>query len=157
MIEFSSTILSDYAQDYVIGIFDFATRVELNVLDTHMGTTSSNVIFDLVTGSATSDLGAAQIGSTFGFFIRYYENIGGGVISGEEYFSDAADDAFSVFYNPLGIASTGFSEVALGIGGPNTDGHALVSMHDVAPVPLPTALLLFGSALAGFVGFGRRH
>ncbi len=157
MIELTSSILSTYNHDYIVGIFDANTRTELNVLDTYLGTTSSNVIFDLIGGTATSGLGTSAVGTTFGFFIRFYDDIGGGVLTGEDYFSDTLSDVFSIFYDPFGIASTGYSELALGIGGPGTQGHALVSVHDVAPVPLPAAVWLFGSALAGLLGFGRRR
>jgi hypothetical protein len=161
MIEMSADILSIYQHDYIIGIFDAVTHVELNVLDTFLGDVSSNVLFS--GGSATSDIDSAAVGYTFGFFIRFYEDIGGGVISSEEYYSDdTVEDMFSIFYSPFGIASTNFSEVALGVGVPGSNGTAgvsLVAMNDVVPVatPLPAAVWLFGPALIGLLGLGRRR
>ncbi len=159
MLEINSNILTQYAHDYIIGIFDAVTHAELNVIDTFAGITSSNVLFGA--GTATSDLGSAAIGYTFGFFIRFYGDIGGGIMSEETYFSDDTPmDSFSIFHNPYGFASTNFSEVALGVGVPGsngTQGIALVGVHDVAPVPIPAAAWLFGSAAIGLLGLGRRR
>ncbi len=155
MIELSTTILSDYQHDYIIGVFDAVTRVELNVLDTYQTVTLSNLTFS--GGMATSALGSAAVDTVFGFFIRFYTDMGGGTLSSEVYYSDDSPDVFSIFYDPLGIASTGtYAEVALGIGDDDTNGHALISVQDVAPVPLPAAAWLFGSAVVALLGLGRR-
>ncbi len=161
MITINTDIPTVTGKDYVVGIFDKDTRIELNVLDSHLGVLASNIIFGSFT--AQSSLGTAFVGKTFGFFIRFYTDDSSGLISKEEYYSDdGAGDLFSVFHDPAGVGSALFAELALGITG-TTPGagtwKSLISVNDVAPTatPLPAAAWLFGSAMVGLLGLGRRR
>lgn len=62
----------------------------------------------------------------------------------------------SLTLNNLG---PGFYSIAVGgasAGGTNTGTYAVTASMSVQPVPVPGAVWLFGSAIAGMVGFGRR-
>jgi hypothetical protein len=157
MIEINSTIPLTYKHDYIIGIFDMTGgySVDLAVLDTYQGITSSSVIFDIPGGTAESLIDSGTMGTSFGFYIQFYEDIGSGSLSSEIYYSDAINDVFHTFYDPAGIGSLSFAEMGLGIGGPTTEGYTLVSVADVAPVPEPMTILFLGLGLLG-VGLVRR-
>lgn len=161
-IQLSSDIVSVYGHDYTVGMYSWdgaSITSTLRILDSYMGYLASNVIFDLEAGTATSSVETAQMDTTFGFFIQFYTDDGSGILSSETYYTDDAlglGDAFSTFYDMNGIASVNFAEVALGIGGAGTQGHALVSVDDIAPVPEPATMLLFGAGLAGLAGLRRR-
>jgi hypothetical protein len=156
--------LSALGANYVIGIFGPGPGGdELTVLDSAAGIYSSNVLFDvgagtveaLVRGVATD---TANIGTTFGFFLKIYD-AGGGLTN--SYYSDDPSDVFSLFYSPSGFVSTEYADLGLGIGDPLDTGDlrwsALITVDDVRPVPLPAAAWLFGSAILGLLGLGGRR
>lgn len=167
MIELSSSILSIYNHDYQVGIFEYDfntnTLADLIVLDTYQNVTSSSVIFDSNTGIVTSLLDSQLMGTTFGFFLQFYTGVGTGILSNEVYFSDPnvplnyGGDQFSIFYDPAGLASASYAEVALGLGSTGSQGHALVSVDDVAPISEPATMLLLGSCLIALVGISRKR
>ncbi len=165
MIQLLSDVTTITGQNYIVGIFDRTTRVELDVLDTFANKTASNIIFDIAAGTATAfaiapsvDGTTAAIGDTFGFYIKFYADLVSGTLSGDAYYSDdSPTDLFSIFYDADAIASANQAEVALGIHDPAVGWKALISVQDVAPVPLPAAAWLFGSALIGLLGLGRRR
>jgi hypothetical protein len=161
MVEISSNIQDIYpTQDYIIGIFD-AVGNELDVLNTHDDNMSANVTFDIIGGTATSSFyGTSAMATTFGFYIRFFSGTPLGGSFGEAYYSNSTpDDMFNIFYDPDGIASTYYSETALGIAGLTDEWKTLIRVADVAPhtVPLPAAAWLFGSALLGLLGLGGRR
>jgi hypothetical protein len=156
MFQISTSIISSYQHDYVVGLFDYdgSTVNTLDVLDTYKGVTSSNVIFDLGAGTADSNIDTSSINAgNFGFFIQFYTDDSSGVLSSVIYYSDSSingdPDFFSFFYDRNGISAAGYAEMALGIGGPTTQGHALVSVADVAPVPEPATMMLLGFGILG--------
>jgi hypothetical protein len=160
MLEVSADALgagiNEYSPDYIIGIFDPTSGITLNVLDTAASILSNQLTFSA--GGVVDDHGNfANIGTTFGFFIEFHP-VGGPVTT---YTSDGSPDLFSIFHDPFGIILPDLvsSEVYLGIGGTGEgpDGHALIMVRDVAPVPVPAAVWLFGSAMIGLLGLGRRQ
>jgi hypothetical protein len=157
------TSLGALGSEYIIGIFDPGPGGdELNILDSAAGIASANVLFDVAGGSVaainnhvTTD--TANIGTTFGFFLKTYD--AGGAMT-NAFYSDDPSDVFSLFYSQNGFLSTDFTELALGIGDPTDPFEgwsALFGMDDVQPVPLPAAAWLFGSAMIGLLGLGRRR
>jgi hypothetical protein len=149
--------VSPYSPDYIIGIFDPNSGITLNVLDTAASISSNQLTFTATSVTESHGGTTANIGNTFGFFIEFHP-VGGGATS--TYYSNGSPDLFSIFHDPDGITSLGPStEVVLGIGGTGEgpDGHALIMVRDVAAVPVPAAVWLFGSAMIGLLGLGRRQ
>ncbi len=164
MITTGAAPLPTGSGDFVLGIFDPVTGDKLNVLDSKGIVPGSNALatitFDKIAGNAASQIDSGAMGTTFGFFIQFYAGAVLSTDANDIYFSDAAADIFSIFYDsgaPIGSAMV--SDVGLGIdfSGHDPAWRTLVGVQDVAPVPLPAAAWLFGSALLGLLGLGRRR
>ena len=78
----------------------------------------------------------------------------GAITDLNQYLPDYLVSAGWVLTTAYGINDLG---VIVGAASNNSDpNHVLTAAFEVAPVPVPGAVWLFGSALAGFVGLGRR-
>jgi len=148
-------------------------------VNTGLGSASSLLNTDgQVLGAATgTDVGA-------GFATGYLGSVGG--LLGEASSVNAAPSGtppvsvFSTLYGPGTQASGGTAALVFGngtvggelwyltnptlgtvgeltqLGTVNLSGAGLLTITAAAPVPVPAAVWLFGSALAGLIGFGRR-
>lgn len=146
-----------YFQIGVCGAGCQGVSSSLAVIDTYQGVLSSNLLFDLGSGTAASGLDSGPLGTTFGLYFRPYAEPG--VLGDRVYYSDndpGEGDVFSIFHDPWGISSARYAEVVVGVD--LAGEQALFYMKDVAPaaVPLPTSLILFGSGLASLGLIARR-
>ena len=169
--QINSTILDEYQHDYRIGIFAWdgsSITSSLNVIDTFLSVTTSDVVFNLTDGTATSTgLGETVVmDTTFGFYIEFYLDIGSGILQDEIYYSveslnidqsTITPNPFHSFYDPQGIAISGeIAELVLGVGGPTTPGYALLAINNVSPIPEPATIFLFGLGIVAIANAKRR-
>lgn len=153
-------LANSFGASFQIGVYGaggLGGSSSLAVIDTYQGVFSSNLLFDVGSGTASSGLDSGPLGTAFGLYFRPYTEPG--VLGDRVYYSDndlGEGDVFSIFHDPRGISSARYAEVVVGI--ELAGEQALFYMKDVAPaaVPLPTSLILFGSGLASLGLIARR-
>lgn len=130
---------------FVPGAGDAANPIALNVT-AGPGLFLDTINFDL--GSFTHFNMTSTANSILAFGAPIFENVG------DSEFVAASANHFSVFLPDLGLPR----DYHLHPQGLNQGGgtYSVSLWGSVAPVPVPAAVWLFGSGLAGMVGFARR-
>ena len=135
-----------------------------------IGSGIGNIVENVLTGAFTdtftftlsdySKIGAEvdnlPLNLTFNSLLTHVLNIANLAVTleGPSGILTSAPSATSLVYSNL-AANTPYTLVATGIG-TGTAGGTYALDYDVAPMPLPAALPLFGLALIGFVGVAKR-
>ncbi|MCF7999322.1 MAG: DUF4114 domain-containing protein [Methylovulum sp.] len=91
--------------------------------------------------------------NAFGFYLT---NSSGSLYSQKSLNPGGVDQMLAYFVNGIGGVDFVLGWEDLANGGDHGYNDMVLGIHDVAAVPVPAAIWLFGSALAGLVGVSRR-
>lgn len=126
---------------------------------------TTSVDFDLTAGTATANGTTKNIGETFGFYLTTPEDNGYTYYSHTELNPDNFNHTliFDLYTNSwdnrdyfLGSDVLVAFEDLYG-GGDKDYNDFVVGVTDVAPVPEPATMLLFGTGLVGLAGYSRKR